>query len=707
MKLLPKKMNAVLMGVFILLLTMFNYAPTQAATLSSIDVTPINPTVDIGQTQEFTATGTFSDGSTQVLGASVTAITAGSRHSCVLLVGGAVQCWGDNFAGELGNGTTIDSKTPVTVSGISGATAIAAGEYQSCALLVGGAVQCWGANDRGQLGNGPTSAGYSSTPVAVVGITTATAIAEAYDHGCALLAGGMVQCWGWNYYGELGNGTTTDSRTPVAVSGISTAKAIAAGGNFTCAALGDGTVQCWGHNSAGQLGNGTTIDSTTPVTVSGISTATAVSAGNDGYSCALLGNGTVQCWGGNTFGELGNGTTTDSTTPVTVSGLSGVTAISTKYEHTCALLSNGTLQCWGSNFYGELGNRASGYFTTPVLVSGISTATAVAAGDTHSCALLADGQVQCWGSNYHGLLGIGDTRDHTAPVYVAGYVPYVAGLPSVMWSSSDTTAATVDAYNGLAIRRSAGTATITATSDTISGTANIAPVSSVDLVIDRLKATPNLAVPGQVVTVTATVRNQGITAAANFQIDLYKNLLTKPTVGQVGDVTCNVATLAAGATTTCTDTVSYDAAGFYSAQVDTMNAVAESNETNNLRGPILVRMKLPDLRIVRLKASTTTPTVGTPVTLTATVMNLSLVNAGAFEIDFYNNLASAPSVSQVGDVTCAVSGLAKLASTTCTGTVTYTAPGTYQIWAQADTLNAVAETKEGNNVKGPLKITVH
>ena len=201
-----------------------------------------------------------------------TQITAGYGHACALLAGGQIDCWGHNDSGQLGNGTTTDSSTPVAVSGITNATQITAGYEHTCALLAGGTVDCWGANESGELGNGTTTD--SVTPVAVRGITNATQITDGEFHTCALLAGGQIDCWGANDYGELGNGTWTESSTttPVAVRRITNATQITAGGEHTCALLAGGQIDCWGANDYGQLGNGTTTDAatTTPVAVSGI-----------------------------------------------------------------------------------------------------------------------------------------------------------------------------------------------------------------------------------------------------------------------------------------------------------------------------------------------------------------------------------------------------------------------------------------------------
>ncbi|MEO7570980.1 MAG: hypothetical protein ABIX10_00950 [Acidimicrobiales bacterium] len=160
-----------------------------------------------------------SDAVTPAVPATATAVSAGISHSCGLLTGGTLRCWGANSNGELGNGTTTFSEpTPVTVNGISTASAISGGFHHSCALLTGGTLRCWGRNVDGELGNGTNTD--SSTPVTVTGISTATAISSDSEHACALLSGGTLKCWGNNFSGQLGNGTTTDSSTPVPVVGL-------------------------------------------------------------------------------------------------------------------------------------------------------------------------------------------------------------------------------------------------------------------------------------------------------------------------------------------------------------------------------------------------------------------------------------------------------------------------------------------------------
>jgi alpha-tubulin suppressor-like RCC1 family protein len=340
-------------------------------------------------------------GLSHVTGTSVGSVAAGGALGptsvCAVLSGGTVECWGgeDGWLLTSPNGGE-PLTTPTAISGISTVTAIAVGDDFACALLSGGAVECWGNNEYGQLGDGTTT--FSMTPLAVSGISRATAISAGATFACAVLSGGAVECWGRNESRELGNPMTTAnySSTPVAVSEISTATAVSAGaGNSyaqgaACALLSGGTVECWGASGVGELGNGAsdaTSSTPMPVMVSGINSATAISVGDD-FACALSSGGTVECWGGNAFGQLGNGTTTGpqtcsgtpcSPTPIAVAGLSGATAISAGLHAACAVVSGGSsIECWGADQYGQLGNGTTSFTSgttdttnspTPVAVS--------------------------------------------------------------------------------------------------------------------------------------------------------------------------------------------------------------------------------------------------------------------------------------------------------------------------------------------------
>ena len=363
----------------------------------------------------------------------VTLISTGASYSCALLADGTVQCWGAGDSGQLGNSGDTNSNTPVTVSNIATATRVSAGASHACALLADGTVQCWGLNGEGQLGNsGDTN---SNTPVTVsvltdpadsnsdlTALTGVTAISAGASHTCASLAARTVQCWGTGDSGQLGNGADDNSPTPVSVSQIAgLAAQISAGNSHSCAVLLDETVQCWGLNDNGQLGNDDNTNSNTPVVVSSISAVAEVSAGSS-HTCALLLDETVQCWGLNGEGQLGNSGNTNSNTPVVVSPTAHPinNRISTGASHSCAVLANGTIRCWGSGSNGRLGNNAADDSGTPVTVSNIDTAVQVSAGASHTCAVLTSGAVQCWGAGGAGRLGNGGTNQSTTPVQVSG-----------------------------------------------------------------------------------------------------------------------------------------------------------------------------------------------------------------------------------------------------------------------------------------------
>ena len=386
----------------------------------------------------------------QINQSKATAISAGGSHSCALHQNGTISCWGNNYYGQLGDGTGGNesdySSVPVAVVGTSDAIAISAGSRHSCALHQNGTISCWGSNWTGPLGNG--TGDDSSVPVKVQGIDDATSVSAGDSHSCALHQTGNISCWG---------GWGSASLVPVEIDGIDDAIAISAGDYDSCALHQTGTISCWGRSaslmpeeidgisdttavdagSSGTLGgNACALHETgtitcwgptyrsVPVEIDGVSDATAITAGEN-HSCALRQNGTISCWGNNYYRQLGsNAAEFDSSVPVGVIGISNAIAITAGDGYTCALHQTGNISCWGDNRDGQLGDGTNNYSSVPLKVQGIDDATAISAGIWSSCALHNDGNISCWGSNNSGQLGDGTGgtfHDHSpVPVKVMG-----------------------------------------------------------------------------------------------------------------------------------------------------------------------------------------------------------------------------------------------------------------------------------------------
>ncbi|UXR65760.1 hypothetical protein EZJ49_05795 [Bdellovibrio bacteriovorus] len=369
-----------------------------------------------------------------------TRISAGASHTCLIKNDHTVWCWGDNSYGQLGDGTTLSTTSPVQVidPGVL-YKSISVSDNFSCGITTTNSARCWGHNNTGQLGDGTTNESHVPTQVLgleanVLSISAAGEKWGNYGYACAVLMDMTLQCWG-SHPANIGDGTQY-SLTPVSFSGLSNVIQVSSSRGHTCALLKSKSAVCWGGNQTGQLGDGTGISSNSPVAVSGLTNIKRIVAGssawmNDGISCALLESGQVQCWGSNHSGTLGNGdnAVTHSLVPIEVVGLSDIKDINIGYGNdsngngtACAITSNGDLYCWGSNSTGMVGDGTTSPTYTPLKVanlSGVQISIALGEGGDngsgHSCALNAQEHYSCWGANYAGQLGDGTTSSRLSP----------------------------------------------------------------------------------------------------------------------------------------------------------------------------------------------------------------------------------------------------------------------------------------------------
>jgi alpha-tubulin suppressor-like RCC1 family protein len=288
---------------------------------------------------------------------------------CSVTSAGGAVCWGAGTKGQLGNNTKKDWNAPVAVLGLSsGVQAIGAGFEHACAATSSG-VKCWGSNEYAQLGDGYMELS-SLAPVSVLGLSSgALVVSTAFRHTCALTGDGGVKCWGANAAGQLGNdGANNVESAPVDVLGLSSGVgSISSGDVHTCALTTGGAVKCWGNNDRGQLGDGTLNQAYSPVDVVGLSSGVQVIAAGSARTCAIKQNGTVVCWGLGTILVQGM---PQILVPTAIPGLSNAVAIAVGHDHACAATSAG-VKCWGSNSHGELGDGTTTATNTPVEVIGL------------------------------------------------------------------------------------------------------------------------------------------------------------------------------------------------------------------------------------------------------------------------------------------------------------------------------------------------
>jgi alpha-tubulin suppressor-like RCC1 family protein len=296
---------------------------------------------------------------------------AGAYHTCVLLVSGAVQCWGRNSEAQVGGGGIDVISAPTPIFQLGSSLAIAAGGYHSCALVIGGTVSCWGYNHDYEVAVLPQDA--VVPPATISGVSGAVAITAGAYHSCALLSNGSADCWGYNHDGETGpspspfNTLAISARQVDAATGAGTQGTTAQGGYHTCAVLtAGGTVRCWGYNGHGELGNGSESGPQpvgTATAVIGLTSPVTLVAAGGYHTCAIMA-GSVLCWGADESAQLGRGTSgADIPIPGTVSGVPLPPALSLDAGgyHTCAVFSGTAddVRCWGRNTEGQVGRNGT------------------------------------------------------------------------------------------------------------------------------------------------------------------------------------------------------------------------------------------------------------------------------------------------------------------------------------------------------------
>jgi alpha-tubulin suppressor-like RCC1 family protein len=351
-------------------------------------------------------------------------IEGGFKHSLSVCSNKTAMAWGQDVYGQLGNSTSIPySNIPVSVISLTGIVAISGGYYHTVALKDDGTVWAWGDNQYGQLGDATNT--NSSVPVQVSSLTGITAICAGFGHSIALKDNGTVWAWGDNSYNQFGNGDFINSNVPVQISTLTNITAIAAGGYHTIALKNDHTIWACGYNIYGQIGSGSTAGTIdVPVQISSLTDITSIAAGIY-HTIALKSDGSFWIWGFNVYGQLGNGTNTQSNVPLLISSMTNVSAIAGGEHHTLALKKDGTVWAWGWNVSGQLGDGTNTNSNVPVQITSLSGISAIGAGYEHSLFLKNDNSVWSCGKNSEGQLGDGTIIGTNVPIIITGLCPVI------------------------------------------------------------------------------------------------------------------------------------------------------------------------------------------------------------------------------------------------------------------------------------------
>lgn len=351
-------------------------------------------------------------------------LAAGGFQTCAQLEDSLVRCWG--FDGDRSNDSVPPEarrQRPVIIEGLKGVVELKVGGVHACARLRDSTVRCWGSNRYGQLGDGTTQD--RLTPVTVRGLLDVKELALGYSHSCALIKDGTARCWGHNQLGSLGDGSFLDKPKPVEVKGLKSIRQLSAGYAHTCASFAYSDARCWGAISEAQF------DANTPAIpiarrIEGLGQTNRISSGGGSSmtNCAVSYNhSSLECWGYNAQGQLGDGSTESRLNLDVVVGFSrgffNALLFTVGAHHVCAMNQLSEVLCWGSNQYGQLGAEVEGdRATTPQLVREVTQVSQLSAGFNHTCVMREDDTVWCWGHNHLGQLGDGTTTDRVKPVQV-------------------------------------------------------------------------------------------------------------------------------------------------------------------------------------------------------------------------------------------------------------------------------------------------
>jgi alpha-tubulin suppressor-like RCC1 family protein len=350
-----------------------------------------------------------------------TLVRAGLFHSCGLVSGGKAYCWGSNDNGQLGDGSTDNHALPTLVAGGLLFRALSAGYQHTCGLTSDGRAYCWGDNTYGALGDG-TSVSSRLSPVPVAGGRRFRQISVGTYHSCALTtaATNKIYCWGTGF---LGNGAGNSRyQSPQLVTGTRTYRSVDAGVNHTCAVSTTYKAFCWGYNFYGQLGNGASTEfvAKDPVAVAGLLQFRTISAGQY-HTCAVTTANKAYCWGFGEYGQIGEGQTRLRFKPRAVLGGLSFDRVTAGAHYNCGETIGNRTYCWGDNFSGQLGDGTQITRLTPTAVRGGLFFQQVAAGGFHTCAFDASSQAWCWGYNYYGQLGNGTSGNTYLKPYPVQY----------------------------------------------------------------------------------------------------------------------------------------------------------------------------------------------------------------------------------------------------------------------------------------------